>query len=474
MKVRYLPVWPIFAIVLKAGSVFSQSEPPGPAILSQVSKELNQIAKRATPAVVSITSTHSVSAGAQTVPNGLPNDLSDAIALGVGSGVIVRSDGLILTNLHVVQNAEKITVLLDETHKASAHLFGGDTKTDLAVIQLDSPAQLPLPTLSFGNSTKMSVGDWIIAVGSPFGLSHSVTSGIVSALGRGQLGMLDVEDFIQTDAAINPGNSGGPLLNSRGEMIGINTAIFSQTGGFTGIGFAIPSKIAQQVFEEIVQHGHVIRGWIGIVAQDLDAQLASYFKAPLPEGALISQIETRGPAAQAKLQCGDVVTRFGDHPIHSANQLKLAVANAPVATKIAVEISRHGKVMQFQLQIQEQPESKISQGHQKPGQVARTTAHPPTHGDLGISIQDVTPEIARLLNTNPKTGAIVAEVQPGSPGFDVGLSPGDIIVSANQNEIHNAKELADLFDRMQKDEITVLYVQKSPDDKIFIPMKKTR
>ena len=463
-----LVIWPLILTSLGSATSSPHAVQSGAAILSEVSRELNKIAKRATPAVVSITSIHSLAS------NEMPIEAADSVALGVGSGVIVRSDGLILTNLHVVQNAEKITVLLDENRKTSAHLLGGDPKTDLAVIQLDSPGQQPLPTLSFGNSGQLNVGDWIIAVGSPFGLSHTVTSGIISAVGRGQLGMLDIEDFIQTDAAINPGNSGGPLLNSNGEMIGINTAIFSQTGGFTGVGFAIPSKIAQQVYDGIVQHGHVIRGWIGLAAQDLDAQLASYFKAPHPEGALISQVQDRGPAAQAKLKSGDIVTRFGDSPVKNANQLKSLVANAPVSTEIPLEISRKGKLLHIEVTIQEQPDGKILHSNSRAGQVAHTLPHPATHGDFGISVQDVTPEISRLLKTPPSTGAIVAEIQPGSPAFDVGLAVGDVIMSANQSEIHNAKELSDLFDQMKKDDIAVLYVQKSPEQKIFVPMKKIK
>ncbi len=479
MKITSFLVWPLLFTSLGSTPHSSQPYSAGAEILNQVSRELNQIAKRATPAVVSITSIRAVVPQSNPlstpgIPGSVPNDTADPMALGVGSGVIMRADGLILTNLHVVQNSEKITVLLDDSHRTSAHLVGGDAKTDLAVIQIDSPAEHPLPTLSFGNSAQLNVGDWIIAVGSPFGLSHTVTSGIISAVGRGQLGMLDIEDFIQTDAAINPGNSGGPLLNSSGEMIGINTAIFSQTGGFTGVGFAIPSKIAKQVFEGIVQHGHVIRGWIGLIAQDLDPQLATYFRAPQVTGALISQIQSRGPAAQAKLKCGDIITRFGDLPIHSANQLKSLVASSKISNKIPIEIYRKGKLFQVQLSIQEQPDPKSSLINQKAGQVAHSAQHPATHGDLGISVQDVTPEISKLLRTPPQTGAIIAEVQPGSPAFDVGLSVGDVIVSANQNEIHNAKEVSDLFDHMKKDEITVLYVQKSPEEKVFIPMKRMK
>jgi serine protease Do len=476
MKFKSLLIWPLALISLGAANHSTPAPARGVEVLSQVSHELNQIAKQATPAVVSITSVHSPLMPAAPLgnPGGVPPEFAEQFALGVGSGVIIRPDGLILTNLHVVQNADKITIVFDDNRKAGAHLRGGDSKTDLAVLQLDHPPQNPLPTLTFGNSTQLNVGDWIIAVGSPFGLNHTVTSGIISAVGRGQLGMLDIEDFIQTDAPINPGNSGGPLLNSHGEIIGINTAIFSQTGGFTGVGLAIPSQIARQVFDGIVQHGHVIRGWIGVIAQDLDSQLAEYFKAPNPEGALISQVQNRGPASKAKLRSGDVVTHFGNQTVHSANQLKSLVANAPVSKEIRVSICRNGKTFQVPVYVQEQPEVKSNLSNQKAGQAAHVAQRPATHGNLGVAVQDLTPELAKLLKASPYTGAIVAEVQPGSPAFDVGLSVGDVIVSANQSEVHNAKELSELFDQMKKDEIAVLYVQKSPDEKVFVPMKRVK
>ena len=202
-----------------------------------------------------------------------PHDSSEMRSLGVGSGVIIRPDGYILTNQHVIEDGEKITVTLDDKHKRPARVIGYDKKTDLAIIKVESYASDPKPnfaTIQFGNSDQIQVGDWAVAIGSPFGLNRSVTSGIISAKGRNQMGILDIEDFIQTDAPINPGSSGGPLLNIQGEMIGLNTAIFSQGGGFVGIGFAIPSTIAREVSEQIISHGHVTRGWIGLSAQDLD------------------------------------------------------------------------------------------------------------------------------------------------------------------------------------------------------------
>lgn len=453
-----------------------EATPPadGLNILAQASKVLNQIAYKATPAVVSITSIRTGRAEGPPINLlGISPEASDTLLLGVGSGVVVRSDGLILTNLHVVQNSEKITVLLDDTHKASAHLVGGDAKTDLAVIQLDQPAPKPLPTLHFALSSALHVGDWIIAVGSPFGLSHSVTSGIISAVGRGQLGMLEIEDFIQTDAAINPGNSGGPLLDSNGEMIGINTAIFSQTGSFTGIGFAIPSKIAKQVLDEIVEHGRVIRGWMGALTQDLDSNLATYFKSPRQEGALISQIQIPGPAYQAHLKTGDIITQFGTHAIRSAGELKSLVASTPATTQVPIHLLRDGKALDITVSIREQPTPQGGKTQQQAGKSGLAQHAFNTHGQIGVSVQDVSTDLAQLLRAPFHTGAIVAEVQPGSPGFEAGLTVGDVILSANQKEIHNAQEFFNLLDQLKPGEMTVLYVQKTPEEKVFIPLKKS-
>jgi serine protease Do len=464
------------AISLFAASLTSIPKEPQQDILAQASRALHDIAHKATPAVVSITSVKGadLQANAIIAPPSLggdEGDPSDQMMLGVGSGVIVRPDGLILTNNHVVQNAERVTVSFDEKSKISAHVVGGDTKTDLAVIKLDKPPRTNLPVLTFGDSDQLQVGDWTLAVGSPYGLSQSVTSGIVSAVGRGRLGMLDIEDFIQTDAAINPGNSGGPLLNSSGEMIGINTAIFSQSGGFSGIGFAVPSKIAKKVYTEIVQHGRVIRGWIGMMAQDLDEDLAKYFKVSAKRGALISEIQSGSPAAQASLKIGDVIVQYGGNKISSASQLKSLVAETKSTTRVPIQIYREGKMKEYNVLIREQPAPKSFHSLQRAGRTAKS--HPGSSpSNLGLVVQDIPPEIAQLLEKSLSSGALVTGVKAGSPAFEAGLGIGDIILNANQHEIQNAKDFSEAMKGLKDSDLTVLYVQRGPDEKVFVPVKQ--
>jgi serine protease Do len=441
-------------------------------VLLQASRALHDIANKATPAVVSITSiktgdSHSEGVEATTDAS----EHADQMMMGIGSGVIVRPEGLILTNHHVVKNAESVTVTFDDKHKYTAHVVGTDSKTDLAVIQLDDNAPKNLPTLSFADSDTIQVGDWALAVGSPFGLNRSVTSGIVSAVGRARLGMLDIENFIQTDAAINPGNSGGPLLNVNGDMIGINTAIFSQSGGFIGIGFAIPSKTAKQVLEDILSHGRVIRGWIGMMAQDLDPDLAKYFKVQPDHGALVSQVTPDGPAARAALKAGDVITKYGNNTIQSTDQLKNLVAKTKAVSQVPVEITRDGKINKLNVMITEQPRTMEGQPTQLAGQAGNLPKATKTYPYLGLAVEDVPPEFSSLFGIPVETGALIAAVKTGSPAFLAGLGAGDIILNANKQTVRNAKDFIKFFKHNKDKSLHVLYIQRGPDEKIFVPVK---
>ncbi len=451
-------------------------EEPGPqpelhsVALLQTSRALNEISRKAIPAVVSITTIRNPS-----IRTGFEGDFNlgtgERRTLGVGSGVVISTDGVILTNEHVIQGAEKVTVTFEDKIKLPAHLLGSDANTDLAVIQLDKRPEKKLTTLTFGDSDQLAVGDCALAIGSPFGLNRTVTSGIISALGRGQLGVLDVEDFIQTDAAINPGNSGGPLLNAHGQMIGINTAIFSQTGSFIGIGFAVPSKTAKKIAEEILLHGRVIRGWLGIGAQDLNADLAHYFKRPSTEGALISQIIAQGPAEKAALKTGDVITQFGNTSIHSAEQLKALIAQTEAGKKIPIEISRDGKNEHLQAAIQEQPLPQKAQILQQAGQSGSIL--PSAASDLGLEVEDIPREFIELFGIPAHIGALISKVELGSPADDAGLTVGDIILSANQEKIHSAKDFSEFIKSLKNKhsaEAPILYVQKGPDEKTFVPV----
>jgi serine protease Do len=442
-------------------------------LLERSSHVFNDLAKKATPAVVSISAVKAADPEEAGFPFDSPFDQGpgspdggemDGTTLGIGSGIVIRSDGLILTNYHVIEKAEKITVSFDEKHKTSATVVGADSKTDLAVIKADSPPPR-LPVLTFGDSDRIQVGDWTVAIGSPFGLRQTVTSGIISAKGRGQMGMLDIEDFIQTDAAINPGNSGGPLLNAQGELIGVNTAIFSQSGGFIGIGFAIPSKIAKQVTDELIAHGRVIRGWVGVSAQDLDEDLAKFFHVPSAEGAVISQVVPKGPANEAKLRAGDVVVEFNQRQIHTSSDFKSMVAKTKAGAKVPVSIYRDGKSRTIALHIREQP--RLEEALQLAGQAAPDEEKP----SLGLAVQDIPPEFARAFDMAIESGALIVGVRPGSPAFEAGLEPGDIILKANHRTIRDAKEFGKVAREFPPTRASVLYVQRGPEEKIFVPVK---
>ncbi|MGK5084337.1 trypsin-like peptidase domain-containing protein [Bdellovibrionota bacterium FG-1] len=466
-------------------NLFSHATPNSHEVLSQASGAFGEIAERAMPSVVSVSTIRQIQPEPAFFP-GLPNlgkdptpDLQDSHSimdprlLGLGSGIVIRKDGLILTNYHVVEHAERVMVAFDEKHKVKAHVVGLDPKTDLAVVQIDPPKKgtpIEYPVLSFGNSDLIRPGDWALAIGSPFGLNRSMSFGIVSAKGRGNMGMLDVDDFIQTDAAINPGSSGGPLLNTQGEVIGINTAIFSQSGGNMGIGFAIPSKTAREVADQIIQHGRVIRGWVGMVAQDLDADLAHFFKAPSPDGALVSQLVANGPAEQSALLAGDVITRFNQQRVDSAKTLKGLVGKTPGGSQVVVGYLRNGKSGVVTLTVQEQPrKDQALSAKQLAGQVGHTSKPPGL--PLGVQVRDVPEEIASFLNLPKQKGTLIIAVEAGGPFFDAGLSAGDIILAANKKEIHGASEFNKLAPQLQKQPVAVFYVQRGPYERVFVPVK---
>jgi serine protease Do len=459
-------------------------------LLSKTAHVFNDLAKRATPAVVSITTLkvlpadsaediESQMAGTPTPFGGNPRhsshlpDLNSGVTshrvVGLGSGIIIRPDGTILTNSHVVDHAERIQVNLadngEDKNKYTAHLLGIDPKTDLAVIKLDQPPRA-LPVLAFGDSDGLKVGDWAIAVGSPYGLKHTVTFGIISATGRAQMGILDTEDFIQTDAAINPGSSGGPLLDAAGQIVGVNTAIYSQGGGFSGIGFAVPSKIAREVSEQLITHGRMIRGWIGISAQDLDSDLASHFHTHSQTGALVSDVFEAGPAHLADFKAGDVILRFNNQNVASAAQLKSFVGKAAVGTTISVDVSREGIAKTLSVHILEAPNPNAAfTALQLAGQVGNAHDH-----SLGLSVEEIPAELHSFLRLQPKTGAIIVAVNPGSPAFDAGLSPGDVILDVNDKPIRGVRDFKKSSEGFGTGTV-VLYVQHGPADKAYVPVK---
>jgi serine protease Do len=365
---------------------------------------------------------------------------------GLGSGVIVSADGYILTNNHVVGNAEEIHVTLQDKREFTAKVIGKDAKTDLGLIKID--AKEPLPVAPLGDSNTADVGDWVIAIGNPFNVGMTVTAGIVSAKGRILGG--DYDDFIQTDASINPGNSGGPLINTRGEVIGINTAIYSRTGANNGIGFAIPIDMARNVMDQLKAHGRVIRGWLGVEIQEVTPDLAQSFGLPKPEGALVASADKDGPAGKGGIERGDIVLSFNGHPVDDEHELPALVAQTPINQKVPVEVVRNGQHMTLEVTI----------GERKEPQVASAKTEEPG-GNWGMQVGDITPEIAQQFHLEGTKGVVIQKVAPDSPSADAGLQPGDVVMEINHDKVAAVSDfVAKAKDAQSKKTPALLLVQR--------------
>jgi serine protease Do len=349
---------------------------------------------------------------------------------GSGSGVIVSADGYILTNNHVVAGADEVTVRLSDNRELKANVVGTDRLTDVAVLKIDAKGLVPA---RLGDSNEMEVGDWVVAIGSPFGLDQTVTAGIISAKGRANVGITDYEDFIQTDAAINPGNSGGPLVNLRGEVIGINTAIASRNGGNMGVGFAIPSRMVRSVMDNLIEHGHVERGWLGAVIQDLNAELAASFGFEGTDGVLIGDTVADGPAAKSGLKSGDIVVRYDGKPVKNVNELRNAVTDTKVNSDVTVEVFRDGTKQTLTVRIGRLDQNALASDQNSSGSNGVQAS------DLGITVQTLTADAAKQLGYDESVkGAVVTEVTPGSMAASLGIRPQDVIVAVSGTKIDSA------------------------------------
>ncbi|MFQ5956143.1 MAG: DegQ family serine endoprotease [Candidatus Brocadiales bacterium] len=369
---------------------------------------------------------------------------------GFGSGVIVDSRGYILTNNHVVQDADEIYVIMPGKKKEiKAEVIGTDPPTDVAVIKIEGDG---FPVARLGDSDVVKVGDWALAVGNPFGLTQTVTAGIISATGRANVGIADYEDFIQTDAAINPGNSGGPLVNLKGEVIGVNTAIFTRTGGYMGVGFAIPVNMAKSVMESLIAHKKVVRGWLGVAIQDITEELAESFGLPSAEGVLVSDVTHDSPAEKGGMQRGDVILEFEGKTVEDINHLRNLVARTAVGTKASVKVLRENKPQQLTIAIGEQPAELFARG---PG-----GAVPPSR-DYGMSLENLTPELARRFGYEDEVGGVViTDVVPGGEAQMAGIQPGDLIKEVNRERIHNMQEFWQVVEKSAKDKGLLLLVKR--------------
>ncbi len=375
-----------------------------------------------------------------------------------GSGVIIGSDGYIVTNNHVVDNATEITVTLSDRREFKAKLVGADPKSDLAVIKIDAK---DLPALKWADHEQLDVGDLVLAVGSPFGLTSTVTLGIISAMGRGNVGIADYEDFIQTDAAINPGNSGGALVNMDGELIGINTAIFSRTGGSEGIGFAIPGSIAIDIVESLTKSGRVVRGWMGIAIQEVTPALAKSFKLPERRGGvLISDVNENGPSARAGLQRGDVIIGFDDKKIENVSQLRNVVARTKVGQPSKVKVLRDGKPKVVTVKIGERPSDELL-ARREPPPAKPETVQPPDNVLASLRVQPLDAEMMSQFNIpSNTTGVLINRVEPGSPAEAAGLQRGDVIQEVNHQTIKSLEDYRDISAKIKKEEMAVLLLSR--------------
>jgi len=386
-------------------------------------------------------------------PENAPDETPDM--QGTGSGVIVSADGYIVTNNHVVSGASEITVTLNDTRELKAELIGTDPKTDLAVIRIKADS---LTFAKFGDSDALDVGDWVLAFGSPFGFSQTMTQGIISAKGRSHLGIIashdpslqgmTYENFLQTDAAINPGNSGGPLVNLKGEVVGINAAIASRTGAYNGIGFSIPSNDVRYVMDSLIKSGKVVRGYLGVKIEDLDhpapadQRLAdsirkSGFKA---DGVLVNSVEPAGPAGQAGLQPGDVITQIDGKSFKTPDELRNYIARARPQSKLNLQIYRDGKTQPVSVNVGTQPEAIQLASQNTPRTAEDTSAD---SKDLGISVEDLTGRQAQRLGLTAGKGAIVARVAPNSLAGEMGLKPGDVVTRVDRTPITSARQFSD-------------------------------
>ncbi len=353
----------------------------------------------------------------------------------LGSGVIASSDGYILTNAHVVSGSVKLTVQLPDGKRAPARIVGADTETDLAVIKVDATG---LPAASFGNSDRVKIGEWVIAVGNPFELLHTTTAGIVSATGRSNVGISDYEDFIQTDAAVNPGNSGGALADLDGKVIGINAAISSPSGGSVGLGFAIPINMAMHIMEQLKTNGRVVRGYLGAVLQQLTPDLQAALGIPTSAaGVLIGSVERDGPAAKAGLRQGDVVTQFDGSGVDDVGAMRNLVAGKAPNSQVRLGIVRDGAPMTLTATLGERPQPQQQQSRSEDEGSAD-----PQPQRLGLVVETLSPELAQRLGYEGERGALVVRVMPGGVAEDAGLQRGDLIKKVDRQDVTSANELA--------------------------------
>ena len=437
-----------------------------------LSKSFTKVAKTVTPSVVTITSTKIIKTqkrkyaspfeelfgqefgGEDFFKNLQPDTPEKYKSQGLGSGVIVKDDGTILTNNHVVNGADEIKVTLSDRRSFPAKIVGTDPKTDVAVIRLTKKAD-NLKAAMLGDSDKLEVGEWVLAIGNPFGLNSTVTSGIISAEGRGNVGVADFEDFIQTDAAINPGNSGGALVNLSGQVIGINTAIASKSGGYMGVGFAIPINMAEKVMNSLILTGKVVRGYLGVRIQDMTEEFSKNMKIKEGQnGILVGEVTKDSPADKAGIKPYDLIIKLNGKEIMDVNHFRNTIATTGPNTEVSITVLRDGRTMDLTAKLGE------LKGDEKSNPVSPKEDVQPTN--LGFKVQPLTSDIAKQLNLPSSTqGIIVTDVAQGSSAMESGLSRGDVIKDVNRQPVKNMNDFKSATSKLKKGDSIMIQVQRA-------------
>jgi serine protease Do len=381
--------------------------------------------------------------------------------VGQGSGFIFLSKehlfvdrSYILTNNHVVEYAKKIKVILQDNREFEAEIIGTDPKSDVAILEIKIGN---LPTLTLGDSSKLEVGEWVVAIGNPFGLSHTLTVGVVSATGRNSLGINDYEDFIQTDAAINPGNSGGPLVNLDGDVIGINTAIFSKSGGYMGIGFAIPINLANDIAQQLMKNGEVTRGHLGVLVQDMSPELADSFNIKKNNGVLVAQVMDDSPASDAGIKQGDIIISFRGKPVSSTGSFRNQVALTSPKSTVPIQIIRDGKQINITVTI-----NKLTQDKEQ------ALSHEQPSKELGLMVQNITPALAEKFDIESDKGVLITQVKTGSIADMANIKVGSVILQVNRINVNNTSDFDQAFKKSTKEKSVLLLIKTDKKQRYIV------
>lgn len=432
--------------------------PNVPKHVEETSKAFSDIVKAVSPAVVNISSTKIVKRQSPFDDffdffHPSPDKGKKWKEQSLGSGVIVSQDGYIVTNNHVIEQSDEIKVTLFDKRVFKAKVIGVDPKSDIAIIKIDSK---DLPTITWGDSNNLQVGEFVLAIGNPFGLSHTVTMGIISAVGRANVGISDYEDFIQTDAAINPGNSGGPLVNIKGELIGINTAIFSRTGGFQGIGFSVPSNMVRFIMNQLINEGKVTRGWLGVTIQDLTPEIAQKFGIKMYEGVLVSDITKGSPAQKAGITRGDIIIEFDGKRVMDVASLKNMVAQSRIGSSVNIKILRQNKELILKAIIKELPSETFDIVPSSSGDTKKENAL------SGIAVMDLNATISKQLGLSyDEKGVVIIKIDPDSSAEIADIKKGDVIQEIDRQKVENINDFNKIASRIKSGETVLLYLNRN-------------